>query len=62
MNVIHGKHVMQFNELLIPKVIEFKKTISKDSDVMKEWINLLESWREISRIISIAHIKMNKNM
>ena len=36
MNVIHGKHVMQFNELLIPKVIEFKKTISKDSDVMKE--------------------------
>ena len=57
MNVIHGEHITQFNKLLIPKVLDFWKSISKDSDVIKELINLLSSRRDISCIISITYIK-----
>ena len=54
LNVIHGKHVNEFIQDLIPETVKFLKKHLENTKVNRNLISLLTEWQELSRIISIT--------
>ena len=59
--MIYSKHIDAFIQKLIPKVVNFIAINVKVSNkVSFQLIKLLINWQEISRILSITYIKLEK--
>ena len=54
LNVIHGKHVNEFIQDLIPETVKFLNEHVENTKVTRNLITLVTEWRELSRIISIT--------
>ena len=59
--MLYGKHINAFIQQLIPKVINFiTRKVKVSNIVSRNLVKLLMNWREISRILSVTYISLEK--